>query len=125
MDGFGRRGFLKGLLAGVAGTTALVKATPQEIAAFGSGVGTPVQLVEAPAPAQVPRSEEGLGRVYLQDGTFLGYVTQIDVRSDRWEQVPIGSGFWAARPGLIRSEIRVVGSGPGYLQLCNQRRIRS
>jgi len=111
-----RRGFLTGTLvaAGAAAGTALLKATPDEIKAFGKPLVGPVTLMQ-PEPVRIGDVVRPIGEpgefVYNHKGDIIGVVSEMVIERKPWDVTTYGSEYRAYQSGLLEVHYKVVGTG--------------
>ena len=106
----GRRGFLLGTLTAAAGAgTALLTATPQEVAAFGKPLVGPVSLFQ-PEP-EVSMSDPLGTAVFDREGRIIGFVSRMEVSNDMHDVTMRDDTYQSFSPGLLRVRYEVDGTG--------------
>jgi hypothetical protein len=111
-----RRGFLTGTLvaAGAAAGTALLKATPSEIHAFGKPLLGPVRLMQ-PDPIPIDATVRPMGEagefVYNHKGDIIGVITEMQVSRTLMDTTSWTSAYRTYASGLLEVSYKVVGTG--------------
>jgi hypothetical protein len=111
-----RRGFLTGTLvaAGAVAGTALLKATPEEIQAFGKPLLGPVTVMQ-PTPVKMGEVIQPLGEagefVYNHKGAIIGVISEMVVERRPYDATPYGSEYRVYQSGLLEVHYKVVGTG--------------
>lgn len=76
-----RRGFLQGVFGGVTAAGVIVAASPEDVAAFASPVGSPVTLQQPTFSAYVTPGQE----LYNADGQIVAIVQNVTMQRDKIE----------------------------------------
>ena len=112
----GRRGFLFGTLTAAAGAgTALLTATPHEVAVFGKPLLGPVSLFQPEPDPSVWADIRPLGAagkfVYNHKGEAIGVISEMAVERRPVETTSWGSEYRYYARGLLEVRYNVVGTG--------------
>jgi len=104
----GRRGFLQGIVSGLAGAGLIVQATPAEVAQFATG--QPVQMSETITP--MPDASIGVGEfVFDHRGRIIGIIVDAIASREMIDITSMGDTTFKGlpRPTVIEYRVRTAG----------------